>query len=412
MLIKQRDRKIDWGSDTTADILNKINATDSRSGVAETLFGEKYYLCGAHEDSILNGDHAGDIIAQRNGAICFATFDGAVWVSHLKKKNPDPLQPSKNLKLPAAMLLQGKLEDVTESPADFLCQEGGKTFREIWYEESNMVGYLHFDFHNGAMSTEQCIRLKHAYQYAVSRPTRVIVLMGGAAFWSNGIHLNIIEAAVSPADESWRNINAINDLVLEIINATSRLTVSALWGSAAAGGAIMSLAADKVWVRTGCAVNPEYKTMGLYGSEYWTYLLPKRVGPGRALELVESMLPLGMATAKKIGLIDEIMPDTHHAFTIAVKASAESLAHSVDYDSMVSAKKKARKSDEAVKPLHAYREAELQKMRAQFYDLNSSYHQLRRHFVHKIKPSETLHPAPGNRRAHQERPTNSRQSRL
>src|ERR1700682_4772310 len=108
MLIKQRDKKIDWDGDTTADILNKIHAADSASGsgVVETLFGEKYYLCGAHEDSILNGDRAGDIIAQRNGAICFATSDGAVWVSHLKKTNPDPLQPSKNFKLPAAMLLQ------------------------------------------------------------------------------------------------------------------------------------------------------------------------------------------------------------------------------------------------------------------------------------------------------------------
>jgi putative two-component system hydrogenase maturation factor HypX/HoxX len=394
-LIKQRDRKIDWDSDTTADILNKIHTADSASGyrVVETLFGEEYYLCVAHEDSILNGGHAGDIIAQRNGAICFATSDGAVWISHLKKKNPDPRQPSKNFKLPAAMLLQGQLKDVPESPADFLCPEGSKTgsktFREIWYEESNMVGYLHFDFHNGAMSADQCIRLKEAWRYAVSRPTRVIVLMGGTDFWSNGIHLNIIEAAASPADESWRNINAINDLVLEIINMTSRLTVSALWGSAAAGGAIMSLAADKVWARAGCVVNPHYKVMGLFGSEYWTYLLPKRVGVGGALELAESMLALGMAEAKRIGLIDEILPDAYDDFTIAVKASAESLAHSVDYNRLVSAKKKTRKSDEAVKPLHAYREAELQKMHAQFYDANSAYHQLRHRFIHKIKPSET-----------------------
>jgi putative two-component system hydrogenase maturation factor HypX/HoxX len=389
MLMKQRDRKIDWGSDTTIDILNKIHAADGAPGVVETLFGEEYYLYGAHEESFLNGDHAGNIIAQRNGAICFATFDGAVWISHLKKKNPDPLQPSKNLKLPAGMLLQGKLKDVPESPVDFLFREGAKTFKEIWYEESNLVGYLHFDFHNGAMSTRQCIRLKEAYQYAVSRPTRVIVLMGGTDFWSNGMHLNTIEAAASPAEESWRNINAINDLILEVINTISKLTVSALWGSAAAGGAIMSLAADKVWARAGCVIHPHYKNMGLYGSEYWTYLLPKRVGPGKALELTESALSLDMAKAKRIGLIDKIMPDTYDYFATAVKASAVSLAYSVDYDGLVSAKKKTRELDEAVKSLHAYREAELQKMHAQFYDANSSYHQLRRHFVHKIKPSET-----------------------
>ena len=28
------------------------------------------------------------------------------------------------------------------------------------------VGYLHFDFYNGAMSTEQCVRLREAYAHA------------------------------------------------------------------------------------------------------------------------------------------------------------------------------------------------------------------------------------------------------
>jgi putative two-component system hydrogenase maturation factor HypX/HoxX len=32
-------------------------------------------------------------------------------------------------------------------------------------------------------------------------------------------------------------------------------------------------------VRDGVMLNPHYKNMGnLYGSEYWTYLLPRRVG--------------------------------------------------------------------------------------------------------------------------------------
>jgi enoyl-CoA hydratase/carnithine racemase len=46
------------------------------------------------------------------------------------------------------------------------------------------------------MSTEQCRRLREAYQYARSRrTTKVIVLACGADFFSNGIHLNVIEAA-------------------------------------------------------------------------------------------------------------------------------------------------------------------------------------------------------------------------
>jgi putative two-component system hydrogenase maturation factor HypX/HoxX len=37
-----------------------------------------------------------------------------------------------------------------------------------------------------------------------------------------------------------------------------------------------------VWARRGVVLNPHYKNMGnLYGSEYWSYLLPRRVGSGR-----------------------------------------------------------------------------------------------------------------------------------
>ncbi len=48
----------------------------------------------------------------------------------------------------------------------------------------------------------QCERLTAAYRAACRRPTRVIVLAGGHDFWSNGIHLNVIEASAQPAEES------------------------------------------------------------------------------------------------------------------------------------------------------------------------------------------------------------------
>jgi putative two-component system protein, hydrogenase maturation factor HypX/HoxX len=387
--MKQVERRIDWSRDCTDDIVRKIHAADSAPGVLDTILGEEYYLYGAHKEEVLRGPNAGEIVAQRCGAICFASTDGAVWISHLKRKSANPAQKSRNFKLPAAMLLQEKLCDIPESPEDSFGQGKLSTFREIWYEESNGVGYLHFDFHNGAMHTEQCKRLKEAYQYVRSRPIKVIVLFGGTDFWSNGIHLNVIEVASSPADESWRNINAIDDLVLEIMSTTSCLTVSALWGAAGAGGAMMSLAADRVWARPGCVVNPHYKTMGLFGSEYWTYSLPKRVGPDVATELTESALPVGMQKAKRIGLIDEIMPNTYSEFVERIKASAEELANHDNFGRLLNAKIKARERDEMTKPLQAYRDAELQRMSRQFYEPNSAYHELRRRFVVKTPPTET-----------------------
>jgi putative two-component system hydrogenase maturation factor HypX/HoxX len=129
--MKQIDRRIDWSRDGTDDIVRKIHAGDSAPGVLDTILGEEYYLYGAHKEEVLRGGRAGEIIARRCDAICLASADGAVWVSHLKRKSADPAQKSRNFKLPAAMLLKKKLGRIPESPEDFSRQGKLKTFRDL-----------------------------------------------------------------------------------------------------------------------------------------------------------------------------------------------------------------------------------------------------------------------------------------
>lgn len=178
---------------------------------------------------------------------------------------------------------------------------------EIRYQEFGApgarVGCLSFEFYNGAMSTSQCRRLLAAWREATARDTRVLLIAGGADFFSNGIHLNCIEAASyreddSAADESMRNIEAMDDLAEAVIRTTDRLTIALLRGNAGAGGAFLALAADEVWAHRGVVLNPHYKNMGnLYGSEYWTYLLPRRLGDEGAAALMAGRLPLGAPQA-------------------------------------------------------------------------------------------------------------------
>ena len=401
-LMKQSERKIDWEKDHVATILKKINAADSAPGVLDVIDNQEYYLYGAHEESLLQGWQPGAIIAQRHGAICRAAIDGAVWISHLKRKNIVKIPFYKrflshdkqfDFKLPAAKVVASALDETPEAPIDPLFMGTELTFKEIWYEEKNQVGYLHFDFHNGAMSTTQCRRLLESYRLALARPTKILLLMGGSDFWSNGIHLNMIEAAENPANESWRNINAIDDIILAILTTENKLTISAVWGGCGAGGAMAILAADKVWAREGVIFNPHYKTMGLYGSEYWTYSLPKRVGPVKALELTETPLPIGTKKAKAIGYIDEILSDDYETYLQQVRQKAEALAVSPQYSMLLEEKQKTREKDERVKPLAAYRAAELQKMKinfsGKFYGGEVNYHEARYNFVHKVRPKET-----------------------
>ncbi|MFP5274051.1 hydrogenase maturation protein [Coleofasciculus sp.] len=382
--MKQRFRAIDWSYDSTSTIVQKIRSADSQPGLLDRIYGKRYYLYGAHPEDTLKGT-PGEIIAQRHGAICRATVDGAVWISHLKQKTPNRL----SLKLPAALVLANELETVPESDVPLEVSPHRQTYKEIGYEEKNQVGYLHFDFYNGAMSTDQCRRLRDAFIYARSRKTKVIVLMGGQDFWSNGIHLNLIEAAEDPADESWRNINAMNDLIHTILTTDTHLVIAALQGNAAAGGVMLALAADQVYARRGIVLNPHYKRMGLYGSEYWTYSLPKRVGSQKAQELTDICLPMGTQVAAEIGLIDQAFADQPTSFRQQIQFVAEEIAHHPDYGKQLAFKHEQRQRDERFKPLDAYRSEELAQMRRNFYEPDQYYHQQRYNFVYKITASET-----------------------
>jgi putative two-component system protein, hydrogenase maturation factor HypX/HoxX len=393
-MMRQQDRAIDWRADDTATVLRKIRAADGSPGVLDHVRGESVYLFGAHPEGRLRAHfpqaEPGAVIARRDGAILRATMDGAVWITHLRRAGGDA-----SFKLPAETVLGERLSEVPIVPLAADAVADYPTWRPIHYEEAGRVGFLHFPFCNGAMGTAQCDALRDACRSAKARPTRVLVLMGGPDFWSNGIHLNLIEASAHPAEESWRNINAMDDLVREIIVTDAQITVAAMQGNAGAGGAFLALAADRVYARNGVILNPHYKGMGnLYGSEYWTYLLPRRVGEVSARAITQGRLPIGTDAAAAFGLIDDHFGATPAAFRAEVAVRANALAASPAFERLRNEKNARRRTDEALKPLEAYRAEELERMKQNFFGFDPSYHVARDQFVRKVPRSRTpLHLA-------------------
>jgi len=404
VLMQQGDRAIAWEKDATATVLAKLNGADGFPGVRDSLFGQTCQLYNGR--AFPARGRPGELLGRAGEGVVRATVDGAVWIGHCKLEG--------GIKLPVARVFSEmsslvEAQATTNPPQPPFCKGGsdhdaylgvppfakGGTGGipldpDIAYEESETVGYLHFDFYNGAMGTAACERLLAAYEAAKQRPTKVIVLMGGADFFSNGLDLNRIEAADSPPDESWRNINAMDDLCRAILTTDSHLTVSALRGNAGAGGAFLALAADRVWARRGVILNPHYKNMGnLYGSEYWSYLLPRRVGSERAATILRNRLPLGADTAAAMGFLDEAFGDDPAAFEAEVCRRAEALAATADFAALLQAKRQHRAEDEAAKPLETYRAEELKHMQRNFYGFDPSYHVARHHFVRKTPHSWT-----------------------
>lgn len=406
--LTQADRKIDWTRDDSATVLRKIRSADGFPGLEDVLFGLPFRIFDARNATRVSGP-PGVVIGQRHGAVCKATLDGAVWIGQLQ---PDE-KGRRSFKRPAVLALGALAQslpeiatDASERVRDALgesidangCGHGhgdvsgdvdvegageNDDHGEIRYRESGAVGYLHFDFYNGALSVTQCDRLRAAYARAKARPTRVIVLMGGADFWCNGMHLHCIEAAESPAEASWDNIDRIDDFAHDILTTDSHLTMAALQGNAAAGGVFLALAADRVIARSNVVLNPHYRNMGnLYGSEYWTHLLPLRVGAERALELMASRLPLGADEAKAMRLIDAVAGPDQFAFIAAVESAARRMAEGHDFEAMLRTKRARLAGDEYRNELAACRADELERMRMNFFGFDPSYHIARHRFVH------------------------------
>jgi putative two-component system hydrogenase maturation factor HypX/HoxX len=387
-LMTQDIRAIDWASDATVDVVRKVRAGEGHPGVVDLIEEREFHLFGAHVERELRG-RPGEIVAQRTGAICRATVDGAVWITHLKRCHS---AEERSLKLPATRALAlagielGVPECATRLDAPL---RRDQTYREISYEQHGAVGYVGFDFYNGAMSTEQCTRLLEAIVHARSQPTtRVIVLTGGEDYFSNGIHLNVIEADRDPAAESWRNLYAINAIVRELIETDSHFVISALAGDAAAGGVPLALAADYVAVHEDIVLNPYYQHMGgLYGSEYWTYLLPRRVGAELTARLISPpFAPVGARQAVEIGLADATLGSSLDSFHERVRVLAERLASDPSLAQRLEQKRRRRAHDERLKPLHRYAREELARSYECFFGPDSSYHEARRRFVYKLGP--------------------------
>jgi putative two-component system hydrogenase maturation factor HypX/HoxX len=389
-LMSQHVRRIDWHADPTDTVIRKVRAGEGHPGVLDVIGGCAFHLFGVHRERNLHGS-PGEIVAKRNRAVCRATVDGAIWITHLRQRDT-PTQCY--FKLPATLALELAGIELSAPVSDVALDArlpAGDTYREITYEQQAGVGYLRFDFYNGAMSTDQCLRLREAYAHArAQRDTRVIVLLGGDDYFSNGIHLNVIEAAEDPGAESWRNLNAIDDLVRDIVETDSHLVISALGGDAAAGGVPLALAADYVVACEDVVLNPYYAHMGgLYGSEYWTYLLPRRIGATITTRLTQAPFnPVGAREAVRIGVLDAAFGADPGEFLSHTRRLAARAANDGLHRARLEDKRRRRATHERSKPLQAYRTEELARCLECFFGRDRSYHDARRRFVYKLPAAE------------------------
>ncbi|CAM4839870.1 unnamed protein product [Rotaria magnacalcarata] len=239
-------------------------------------------------------------------------------------------------KLPSIMLLnRDRLATLPCLTTDFTTVPTNATFNEVYYTQQGNIIFLHFSFYNGAMST------------AVSTSSA-----------------GSVEAAEDKYDESWANINVIDDVVFKIMSIRNKMIISALQ----------------------VILNPHYHGMGLFGSEYWTYNLLRRVGYKKAYEITESCLPIAAKQAHEIGLIDGILSETASELLDKIQGISNALLSSDQFSDLI--QEKTPESDSLFyEKLADCRSAELAKMSENFRD--PVYNAARHSFVHKLTPLVT-----------------------
>ena len=191
----------------------------------------------------------------------------------------------------------------------------------------------------------------------------------------------------------------------EVIETDSHVVISALTGDAAAGGVPFALAADHVVAREDVVLNPYYRHMGgLYGSEYWTYLLPRRVGQehdGRARPRRRSS-PSARAARSRSGCSTTPSATTAEQLPRRACAVSPSAWRATRRPRALAGREasRARAATSSVKPLAAYRAEELARSHECFFGPDRSYHEARRRFVYKLgAPCAVAPPAVGPRMA-------------
>lgn len=143
---------------------------------------------------------------------------------------------------------------------------------------------------------------------------------------------------------------------------------------------MLALAADIVLAREGVVLNPHYKTMGLYGSEYWTYSLPRAVGSEIAHKLTEECLPISAIQAEQYGMVQGIGPRCPDAFGLWLSQQAEGALTDDKYRAA-----RTRKATLDIQEIERCREHELAQMQLDMVHNRQQFAEKCSNFVFKRK---------------------------
>ncbi len=162
-----------------------------------------------------------------------------------------------------------------------------------------------------ALSRELLLELREAVLTVPDRDVRCVLLTGaGRAFCSGA---NLKASAMSMAGDEPRDLGkSIEESYNPLVDAIRDLhvpIVTAINGVAAGAGLSLALMGDLIMAAEGASFILAFRRIGLIPDASVTYVLPRLIGKGRAMEMALLGEAVDAPTALAWGLVNRVVPD-------------------------------------------------------------------------------------------------------
>jgi enoyl-CoA hydratase/carnithine racemase len=160
---------------------------------------------------------------------------------------------------------------------------------------------------------------------AADTAIRVVVVTGAGRAFCAGADVAYMKSLLERGDtEGFTALVEAGRAVVTAIRETPKPVIASVNGPAAGGGANLALACDVRIASDRASIGQTFTRIGLHPDWGGTYLLPRLVGPSRALELFFSGEMVGAAEALRLGLFSRVVP--HERLAAETAALAHALA--------------------------------------------------------------------------------------
>jgi 2-(1,2-epoxy-1,2-dihydrophenyl)acetyl-CoA isomerase len=193
----------------------------------------------------------------------------------------------------------------------------------LGYQVDNGVAWLRLNRPQSRNAIDEPLRraLAEAVKKAERAPeVRALVVVGEGQAFCAGADVREFQERTGAVEE----IRADYEFILQRLHGMPKPTIAAVNGAAAGVGASIAFACDLRYAAPEAFFVEAFVKIGLTVDGGASWLLPRLIGPGRALEMFYTGDPLGAEEAYRLGLVNRLVG--RDQLELSVRELAERLA--------------------------------------------------------------------------------------